>query len=97
MAPITVYRALDFLIEQGLAYRLASHNAYIAGSGTGRTTAFLVCEGCGEAAAIASPDVADTVPIFARFARNNGLCGGTISSARYFGAWSTQKLIASMQ
>ena len=61
MAPITVYRALDFLIEQGLAYRLASRNAYIAGSGTGRTTAFLVCEGCGEAAAIASPDVADTV------------------------------------
>ena len=61
MAPITVYRALDFLIEQGLAYRLASRNAYIASSGTGRTTAFLVCEGCEEAAAIASPDVADTV------------------------------------
>jgi Fur family zinc uptake transcriptional regulator len=61
MAPITVYRALDFLIEQGLAYRLASRNAYIAGSGSSGTTTFLICEACGDAAALASSDVADTV------------------------------------
>ena len=30
LAPITVYRALDFLMEQGLVHRLASQNAYIA-------------------------------------------------------------------
>src|SRR3954471_10221515 len=30
LAPITVYRALDFLIEQGFVHRLASQNAYIA-------------------------------------------------------------------
>ena len=30
LAPITVYRALDFLMEQGLVRRLASQNAYIA-------------------------------------------------------------------
>ena len=29
-APITVYRALDFLIEQGLVHRLASLNAFAA-------------------------------------------------------------------
>src|SRR5512134_33218 len=29
-APITVYRALDFLIENGLAHRIESRNAYIA-------------------------------------------------------------------
>jgi Fur family zinc uptake transcriptional regulator len=61
MAPITVYRALDFLIEQGLAHRLASRNAYLASSGSRGTTAFLICEACGEATEINSPDVADTV------------------------------------
>jgi len=50
MAPITVYRALDFLIEQGLAHRLASRNAYIAtvdSDGTHEATAYLICEDCG--------------------------------------------------
>jgi Fur family zinc uptake transcriptional regulator len=50
MAPITVYRALDFLIEQGLAHRLASRNAYIAtvGSDSGQeAVAYLICESCG--------------------------------------------------
>lgn len=50
MAPITVYRALDFLIEQGLVHRLASQNAYIASftnSHSRETTAFLLCEDCG--------------------------------------------------
>jgi len=61
MAPITVYRALDFLIEQGLAHRLASRNAYIASSSSQGTTAFLICEGCGEASEITSPDVSETV------------------------------------
>jgi Fur family zinc uptake transcriptional regulator len=64
LAPITIYRALDFLIAQGLVHRLASRNAYIASSSTSggrRTTAFLICEACGDANAIVSPDVADTV------------------------------------
>lgn len=64
MAPITVYRALDFLIEQGLAHRLASRNAYIVSStvsSSRTTTAFLICEACGDVNEIASPDVADTV------------------------------------
>jgi Fur family zinc uptake transcriptional regulator len=50
MAPITVYRALDFLIEQGLAHRLASRNAYIGtvnSEGGREATAFLICENCG--------------------------------------------------
>jgi Fur family zinc uptake transcriptional regulator len=64
MAPITIYRALDFLIEQGLVHRLASRNAYIASSNTShgrRTTAYLICEGCGDVNEITSPVVADTV------------------------------------
>ncbi|MBM6580120.1 transcriptional repressor [Microvirga sp. BT689] len=61
LAPITVYRALDFLIEQGLAYRLASRNAYIASSSSHGTAAFLICEACGEASEITSTDVSETV------------------------------------
>jgi Fur family zinc uptake transcriptional regulator len=61
IAPITVYRALDFLIEQGLAHRLASRNAYIASTGNRRIPAFLICDGCGEATEITCSDVTETV------------------------------------
>lgn len=64
MAPITIYRALDFLIEQGLVHRLASRNTYIASStaSSGReTTAFLICDGCEYVTEVTSPDVTDTV------------------------------------
>jgi Fur family zinc uptake transcriptional regulator len=50
LAPVTIYRALDFLMEQGLAHRLASHNAFIAcphGHGPRDLVAFLICEDCG--------------------------------------------------
>ncbi|HEX2555425.1 MAG TPA: Fur family transcriptional regulator [Microvirga sp.] len=50
LAPVTVYRALDFLMEQGLAHRLASRNAFIAcphGHGPADLVAFLICETCG--------------------------------------------------
>jgi len=49
-APITVYRALDFLLEQGFAHRIESRNAFIAcahdHSGSG-VVMFLICESCG--------------------------------------------------
>ena len=64
MAPITVYRALDFLIEQGFAHRLASRNAYIASSslaGARTATAVLICEACGDVSEVGSPEVAETV------------------------------------
>ena len=51
-APITVYRALDFLMEHGLVHRLASLNAYIGCgvSGAPHSAQFLICKGCGTAA-----------------------------------------------
>ncbi|MGO4387979.1 Fur family transcriptional regulator [Microvirga sp. 2YAF29] len=63
IAPITVYRALDFLIEQGLAHRIASLNAYVAQDGEpgSATHAFLICEGCGEVTDIPSPEIAHTL------------------------------------
>jgi Fur family transcriptional regulator, zinc uptake regulator len=63
MAPITVYRALDFLIEQGLAHRLASQNAYVATvqGDSHENSAFLICEDCGDVSEATSPEFADTV------------------------------------
>jgi Fur family zinc uptake transcriptional regulator len=49
-APITVYRALDFLIEQGLVHRIESRNAFLACAcrhESGVVVAFLICEKCG--------------------------------------------------
>lgn len=49
-APIQIYRALDYLVEQGLAHRLASRNAYLAcghAHGAREPVAFLICEACG--------------------------------------------------
>ncbi len=49
-APITVYRALDFLIENGLVHRIESRNAYLACAhdhDTAAMVAFLICDACG--------------------------------------------------
>ncbi|MCG7899877.1 MAG: transcriptional repressor [Candidatus Thiodiazotropha lotti] len=51
-APPTVYRALDFLMENGLVHRISSRNAYVGCSHTGHdhTAQFLICETCGQVA-----------------------------------------------
>jgi Fe2+/Zn2+ uptake regulation proteins len=49
-APITIYRALDFLREQGLVHRIESRNAFIAcvhNHASGDPVVFLICETCG--------------------------------------------------
>ena len=46
-APITVYRALDFLMENGLVHRIESRNAFLACAHDHDATAmvaFLICE-----------------------------------------------------
>ncbi len=62
-APLTVYRALDFLVEQGLVHRIESLNAYVgcADPGTAHTGQFLVCERCGNAAELDDPRIAKAV------------------------------------
>ncbi|WP_183323873.1 transcriptional repressor [Halomonas cerina] len=47
--PPTVYRALDFLIEQGLVHRIESLNAYVACPCPEHTHGFqlLICRDCG--------------------------------------------------
>lgn len=47
-APPTVYRTLEFLLEQGFIHRLASINAYIpcCHPRAGHQAAFLICQNC---------------------------------------------------
>ncbi|WP_084143384.1 Fur family transcriptional regulator [Methylocapsa acidiphila] len=50
-APISIYRALDFLLESNLIHRLTSRNAYLAcghGHAAREPIVFLICETCGE-------------------------------------------------
>jgi Fur family transcriptional regulator, zinc uptake regulator len=63
-APITVYRALDFLCENGFVHRIESRNAYLAcvrPHMTGDLTVFLICERCGAVGEASSPEVAATI------------------------------------
>lgn len=50
LAPITVYRALDFLRDHGLVHRIESRNAFVAcvhHHAGGDPVVFLICERCG--------------------------------------------------
>ncbi|WP_083901391.1 Fur family transcriptional regulator [Azospirillum sp. B4] len=63
VAPLTVYRALDFLVEQGLVHRIESLNAYVGCPEPGQSHAgqFLVCERCGDAAELNDAAVANAI------------------------------------
>ena len=68
-APITVYRALDFLMENGLVHRIESRNAYLACAHDHDATsmvAFLICEHCGSVGEIPATLVAQGVNAAAR-------------------------------
>ncbi|TAK47428.1 MAG: transcriptional repressor [Xanthobacteraceae bacterium] len=63
-APITVYRALDFLIARGLVHRIESRNAFLAcvrHHDQSALTAFLICERCGSVGELADAEVASTL------------------------------------
>ncbi len=48
-APITIYRALDFLLEHDLVHKIESRNAYVACSGSHANyqPTLLICDKCG--------------------------------------------------
>jgi len=72
-APPTVYRALDFLLEQGLIHRLERLNAFMGcnealeGHGANHDHAhdhphqFLICRGCGATREISDHGVAEAI------------------------------------
>ncbi len=68
-APITVYRALDFLRLNGLAHRIESRNAFVAcgrNHGTDALVAFLICARCGAVGEAPAADVARSLAAAAR-------------------------------
>ncbi|MBN8994102.1 MAG: transcriptional repressor [Rhizobiales bacterium] len=60
-APVSVYRALDFLVEHRFAHRIESRNAYVACDRgeecDGAATLFLLCDKCGAAGEASSTDL----------------------------------------
>jgi Fur family transcriptional regulator, zinc uptake regulator len=70
-APITVYRALDFLRDNGLVHRIESRNAFVAcvnNHGSDDIVVFLICEHCGAVGEAPSVAVADQLKAAARAA-----------------------------
>ena len=70
-APITVYRALSFLREQGLVHRIESRNAFVAcvnNHASGDIVVFLICERCGEVGEAPSAAIAENLKAAARAA-----------------------------
>jgi Fur family zinc uptake transcriptional regulator len=62
-APPTVYRALDFLIENGLIHRIERMNAFVGCSHPGEMHRgfFVICSDCGNAEELPSDGLAETI------------------------------------
>ena len=70
-APVTIYRALDFLREQGLVHRIESRNAFVAcghDHDADEIVVFLICEHCGAVGEAPSQAVAQSLKAAARAA-----------------------------
>lgn len=60
VAAVSVYRALDFLTEQGLVHRISSRNAFVScghDHGDGASLVFLICRQCGGIDEMTAPAV----------------------------------------
>jgi Fur family zinc uptake transcriptional regulator len=70
-APITVYRALEFLREHGLVHRIESRNAFLAcvrNHQSDALVAFLICERCGAVGEAPAAAVGQTLAAAAKSA-----------------------------
>jgi Fur family zinc uptake transcriptional regulator len=64
IAPVTIYRALDFLRDAGLVHRLATQNSYVVSHGQPETSAMkimFVCTKTGTTVELHSKEVAEAV------------------------------------
>lgn len=60
VAPVSVYRALEFLTENGLVHRIASRNAFVPcahAHGEGADLVFMICTRCGGIDETTSPEI----------------------------------------
>lgn len=74
LAPISVYRALDALLEAGVVHRLESKNAYFACRSLhkprmGRRPMFMSCEVCGCVSETDGEDIFETIDASVRAAK----------------------------
>ncbi len=62
-APPTVYRALEFLLEQGLVHRIDSLNAFVGCTHPGERhrSLFLICRACGRAQELAAAPIEQVI------------------------------------
>lgn len=62
-APPTVYRALDFLLDQGLVHKLESLHAYVGCTHPDHPHAsqFLICDCCGKVTEVEDASVAESL------------------------------------
>ena len=70
-APITIYRALDFLTAQGFVHRIESRNAFLAcinNHASDTPVVFLICEKCGAVGEAPSTAVAESLNAAAKSA-----------------------------
>jgi Fur family transcriptional regulator, zinc uptake regulator len=70
-APIKIYRALDFLRENGLVHRIESRNAFLAcvrDHACDASVAFLICDQCGAVGEAPAAAVASSLAAAARSA-----------------------------
>jgi Fur family zinc uptake transcriptional regulator len=70
-APITIYRALDFLTSQGLVHRIESRNAFLAcinNHASDAPVVFLICDECGAVGEAPSAAVAESLNAAAKSA-----------------------------
>jgi Fur family zinc uptake transcriptional regulator len=70
-APPTVYRALDFLLEQGFVHRLERLSAFVGcieehGHGHGHPAQFLICRKCGRVTELEDHELAHALASAAR-------------------------------
>jgi Fur family transcriptional regulator, zinc uptake regulator len=68
-APITIYRALDFLMANDLVHRIESRNAFLAcvhDHGATAMVAFLICDKCGSVGEVPAVQVAQSLNDAAR-------------------------------
>jgi Fur family zinc uptake transcriptional regulator len=92
-APPTVYRALDFLLEQGLVHRIESLHAFVGCNHPEHphSSQFLICDHCGEVTEIDDDAVASSLGSAAdqsgfrpqrRVVEVIGLCAGCVRKGR---------------
>ncbi|UMY15723.1 transcriptional repressor [Methylobacterium organophilum] len=87
VAAVSVYRALDFLTEQGLVHRIASRNAFVSCGhehGDKAGLVFLICRTCGGIDEMTAPNVENALDRtlaqvgftpFSRILEVEGQCG----------------------